>query len=222
MCRSDIHAPLTPPPPTRAPAGGWSDRMDMQIRTSIQSSHRKQQGGTFFETTIQSRLDSLPIVLFGCVFKGRIPQRKSIYSWKGNIVPLRRNHMKNITCLVMGILTLSLLVGSASALWENMTPSMGGSYQDIFKTPNLTPSSWASYEDAFKIPELNPSSWASYDDAFKTPELTNAWSYNNPSAFKLPEVTPSMWSSYEDAFKTPELTNAWSYNNPRAFKIPWE
>ena len=77
--------------------------------------------------------------------------------------------MKKFTCLVLCILSLSLIIGSASALWENMTPS-----------------AWDSYEDAFKTPELTPSSWTSYEDAFKIPELTQAWSYYNENVFKVP------------------------------------
>ena len=119
--------------------------------------------------------------------------------------------MKKITYFLLFGISFCLMIGSVSALWENLTPSAWSSYEDAFKTPELT-HAWSYYQkEPFTSPIVTPSMWSSYEDAFTMPELTHAWSYYQKEPFTSPIVTPSMWSSYEDAFKTPELIHAWSY-----------
>jgi len=94
--------------------------------------------------------------------------------------------MKNFTYLLLCILSLFLMIGSVSAFWENMTSSMGTSYEDVFKTPDLT-KAWSNYyDDPFEAPSFGSTNWDSYEDAFKTPELTHAWSYYYDDPFYTP------------------------------------
>ena len=104
--------------------------------------------------------------IFICIYK--TDERQSINIEQDKAISLEEI-MRKICYLVIGMFVLLLLVSSASASYENLTPSFGKTYDGVFTMPTTKPSFGASYDAIFTMPTVKPLGFKTYDAAFKIP-----------------------------------------------------
>ncbi|MDI9634105.1 MAG: hypothetical protein QFX32_08670, partial [Methanolinea sp.] len=102
--------------------------------------------------------------------------------------------------IAFGLTCILFLSGSVTAFHENLTPSMGGTYDEVFQTPDLSHAWSSSYTDPFQ-PLFASSMWSSYTDAFATPSPGYSFGSNTDEVFQTPDLSHAWSSSYTDPFQ---------------------